>query len=316
VTLRLEGSCGVARSSLVAALLPLVLRRTPPVLVSLFLHGAVVIFVAAIAQLPRMEAVESGMGQASADWGGSSEGVAMAVEEPDFGPALVDIARIGIVVDAPVAPPAAEAAPASVEPAPAPAPKKPAAKPTAKVAAPPSEPTVAGADAAPTDAEVEAAPDQTAEALAQAFDSDLARRHAGKKIARGSGKPMGKGKQPTCPVNDDDGIERVDTHTYTVEREVVDYYAKHLKELNKLGSVRAHEDADGRAAGFRLGMGRCSLLRKGGLRSGDVVADVDGIRVNDLFGAVAAYFKLRHRDRIEVHVIRKGQPITLRYTLV
>jgi hypothetical protein len=129
-------------------------------------------------------------------------------------------------------------------------------------------------------------------------------------------KPSGKGKSEPCPVVADDGVERLGDHAWSVERDVAEYYAGHLRELNKLVSVRLVKNEAGKPDGFRVGVPRCSLLREGGLRSGDVVKDVNGIRVHDVFTAIAAYLKLRREDTIVLNVVRKGKPMTLRYTLV
>ncbi|MBM4366001.1 MAG: hypothetical protein FJ102_07280 [Deltaproteobacteria bacterium] len=129
-------------------------------------------------------------------------------------------------------------------------------------------------------------------------------------------KPSGKGKVDTCPVNADDGVENVAEGEWRVERDVVDYYAKHVKELMKLGSVRVNKSAEGKPDGFRVGLAKCSILREGGLRSGDVVKNVNGLVVHDLFSAVGAYLKLRREPVIELEVERKGKRVTMRYELV
>jgi general secretion pathway protein C len=223
---------------------------------------------------------------------------------------MVDILNVGIVLDTPVAAAVAAAAapatPVAAQPVPS-APKKVRAAP--KTEAQPtqtSEPVVE-----------ESEPPDVSAALEAAFDPDFARRHSGRKpVPRAHPKPAGSGKKP-CPLRpENERIVASSEWSWRVERDLVDYYASHVKELVKLGSVRPNQDAEGRPAGFRVGIGRCSILREGGLRSGDVVSDINGIRVHDLFGAVAAYFKLKKQSHIVVHVLRKGVPLTLEYDLI
>jgi type II secretory pathway component PulC len=97
-----------------------------------------------------------------------------------------------------------------------------------------------------------------------------------------------------------------------VERDLVEFYATHLRELSRLAAVSRHE-TDGRPDGFRLGMGRCSVLKQAGFRSGDVVKDVNGRRIHNLFQAVAAYVALRREKEFVVHVVRKGERLALHY---
>lgn len=119
----------------------------------------------------------------------------------------------------------------------------------------------------------------------------------------------------TCAVDPDDGVARVSPWSWRVERDVVDFYATHLKELLKLGTVQIHKDKRGKPDGFQVTLRKCSLLKLTGLQSGDVVQDINGIKVKDLFGAVRAYFKLRKEDHIVVRLERKGAPLTMAYEL-
>jgi hypothetical protein len=122
-----------------------------------------------------------------------------------------------------------------------------------------------------------------------------------------------KDKKPVCgPPNEQ--IAKTGEASWTVDRALIDYYAGNLKELMKLGSVAPHK-ADGKPDGFRVGLARCSPLREGGLKSGDVVHDINGRKVNNLLQAVAAYFALRKEDTLTVHVTRAGKPVAMTYTI-
>ncbi len=260
-------------------------------LASALVHVGVLVFAFMGASLP-----ELGQGEAAVDLGGDSLDVAFAEPEPDFGPAAVTIVGIGIVGDE-AAPVVATVAPSAVRPL--------AAKPVEPVPTP--GPATVAADVRESEPESRAAFEPAVIAHAK---------KQGQSISKKARKPSGKGTVETCPVNADDGIDSVAEGEWRVERDVVDYYAKHVRELMKLGSVRVNKNADGKPDGFRVGLAKCSLLREGGLRSGDVVKNVNGVMVHDLFSAVGAYLKLRREPVIEVEVERKGKRVTMRYEMV
>lgn len=120
------------------------------------------------------------------------------------------------------------------------------------------------------------------------------------------------GKQP---CDREPAIQALGGYTWSVERGFVDFYAKNLKELAKLGRVDVHEDGTGRPDGFAVKLPRCSVLRQGGLRSGDVVHDINGKRVTTIPQAVSAWFALRNTNEIKVSLTREGKPMTLRFRI-
>lgn len=160
-----------------------------------------------------------------------------------------------------------------------------------------------------TDDHGEALPtlDETRLASVRAKHEARVRQRAAKKAAKADPK--------TCEIDPQDGIARVSPWSWRVERDVVDFYATHMKELLKLGSVQLHKDERGKADGFQVTLRKCSLLKQTGLRSGDVVQDINGIKVKDIFGAIRAYFKLRKEEHIVVRLERKGVPLTMAYEL-
>lgn len=129
-------------------------------------------------------------------------------------------------------------------------------------------------------------------------------------VAR-TGRPAHK---PPCPPPVDDIARVADAHWY-IDRDLVEFYATNMFELKKLGSVWTHKGSDGKLDGFRVGLARCSVLRQGGLRSGDVVHDINGRRIHSVIQAIAAYFALRSEPELEVRVTRRGEPLMLRYTI-
>lgn len=313
-------------------------RRSLSVLFSGVLHVGVIGGVWAASPMPITRA--EGLGEGEADFGGTAESEAVyeaeATAAEGAGPAA-RLVSIGIVVDAPAPP--AEAPPVAAPAAPAPpAAPPPSPAPTAEVVAveQPPEPSAEAPEAPQAAAEpsapesVEAAADANAEPAAEApapeeatptepvADAVVAtgKPHKQGKAFQPSGRrPAGKGNVRTCPLVEDDGVQRTSPTDWNVRRTVVEHYAGNLRELMKLGSVRPHRAEDGKLRGFRVAVARCSILRDTGLRTGDVVQTINGLEVHDIFGAIGAYFKLRKESHIEVRLVRRGRPVTFSYTL-
>lgn len=122
-----------------------------------------------------------------------------------------------------------------------------------------------------------------------------------------------RGKKKNC--DQVDGIER-NGETVVVRRDVVHFYATHLKELDRVASAGFHAGPDGAADGFKLAMPRCSPLRQGGLRVGDVIHSANGHLVTNIPQVVATWFAVKGESVVKVKLTRKGQPMTLTYKLV
>lgn len=135
------------------------------------------------------------------------------------------------------------------------------------------------------------------------------RPHRGKRRVRKQPAPS----EP-CPVSPE-GIVAVAATNWRIDRDLIDYYATHIGELMKLGNPYSHKGTDGRPDGFRVGIPRCSLLRDGGLRSGDIVKDINGVRINTVLQAIGAYFKLRDEPVLQVRVERRRQEMVLSYDI-
>ena len=110
-------------------------------------------------------------------------------------------------------------------------------------------------------------------------------------------------------------IVLVEPNRWVVERAFVDHYASHLSEAMKLAGTWPHKDRDGKPDGFRVGLPRCSVLRQGGLKSGDVIHDINGIRINTMLGAIAAWFDLRDDAHVTVNLVRGGKQVSLNYKI-
>lgn len=121
------------------------------------------------------------------------------------------------------------------------------------------------------------------------------------------------GKPKEC-LPPDPRISKQSETAYAVDREIVDYYAKHLKEFDGLARTLAYTDEDGNPSGFRITGMRCgNPLTQAGVKNGDIVTAVNGKRVNNTLQAASAYMKLRNEDHLSVELTRKGAPVTLEY---
>ena len=128
-----------------------------------------------------------------------------------------------------------------------------------------------------------------------------------------AGKPPRGKKKPCEPIEE---VVKLDAFKFRVERDLVDWYATHLRELEKQAGVGPHKGPDGKRDGARLYLPRCSVLKQGGLRSGDVIHTVNGRPVTTVAQAVKVYLLVRGARKIKVDLTRKnGRSITIRYKL-
>ena len=128
-----------------------------------------------------------------------------------------------------------------------------------------------------------------------------------------AGKPPKGNKKPCEQV---DEIVQINDTRWRVERDLVDWYATHLRELDKEGGVGTHKDERGKPDGARIYLPRCSVLRQAGLKNGDIIRTVEGKKVSTIPQALATYLAVRNRDDLVVKLTRKtGEELTLHYHL-
>ncbi len=110
-------------------------------------------------------------------------------------------------------------------------------------------------------------------------------------------------------------IERVAEGEFTIRRALIDHYTADLKTFNTLGWSRRYEADD--TKGWQVGgFGCTSPLFKAGLRSSDVVRYVNGKKTWNVLQILGLWLGQRKKETFEVVVLRKGQELTLRYTLL
>lgn len=176
-----------------------------------------------------------------------------------------------------------------------------------------------------------APPSSSSEPVAQVSPSKPASSTTGQSTARptrGSGEGTSPGKEtnsgvegspapgPTNNCDPVDSINKIGTKHWRVDRELVDYYASHLRELDRQASTSTHRDEAGKPDGILIYLPRCSVIRHGGLRNGDVIHTVNGRKVSNVANAVTTYLAVRKEKNISVLITRKnGRQVTLKYRL-
>lgn len=119
-------------------------------------------------------------------------------------------------------------------------------------------------------------------------------------------------KVEPCPPTEEE-IRNIGPMAWSLDRELIDYYANHVPKLMELARVWLHRDKEGKPDGFRVALPRCSILRQGGLRSGDVVMRINDRRIFTVLQAVGAYMALRTQPDIQVLVLRQGKEQVLNF---
>jgi general secretion pathway protein C len=109
------------------------------------------------------------------------------------------------------------------------------------------------------------------------------------------------------------GIHRVSQDSYLVDRREVEYAMEHLNEI--FTQVRAVPYLqDGAAQGFRLfAIKSGSVFSRMGLKNGDIVQRVNGVELTDPTTALSLLQDLQGQAQIQLDLMRKDQPATLRY---
>lgn len=178
-----------------------------------------------------------------------------------------------------------------------------AEEPPAPEQAPPSPPEPGPTDAPPP---AEAPPIQTLPEPAEPSPP---------KPPGSAGAPQPKaGRKGKCgdPVPE---IRKLADGHWEVDRSIVEHYTANLKRFNSLGWSRRY-DRDG-VQGWQVGgFGCASPLWKAGVRSSDVIRSVNEKKTYNVMQILGIWLGQRGREEFVIEVLRRGEPITLRYTLV
>lgn len=117
---------------------------------------------------------------------------------------------------------------------------------------------------------------------------------------------------PTAPQG---GVVDLGEGRFRVDRGMVDSARANMGALLQSARMIPHME-NGQTTGFRLvGMQRGSLLEQLGLRLGDVVVEINQVRLDSPEKALQIFQQVREANNISLGLIRNGQPQTFEYSL-
>lgn len=136
------------------------------------------------------------------------------------------------------------------------------------------------------------------------------------KLSPQRGRFASRKSQPVRQLNPNEKIVRTGQNSWLLDRR---YVESELNDMSRLiTDVRAVPNLtkDGTADGFKLfAIRRGSLFSKIGLRNGDVVRSVNGLRLNSIEEGLETFQALRHEDNLSIEVVRNKQAKTLTYNI-
>lgn len=113
----------------------------------------------------------------------------------------------------------------------------------------------------------------------------------------------------------DSSIEVVSDTERNVQRSLINTILDNQDIAMRQARVMPHEE-NNEVVGFKVyGIRRDSLFGKLGLENGDLVRAINGIPMTGADKALQAYGRLRMADQIAVTITRRGQDLTLNYSI-
>lgn len=125
---------------------------------------------------------------------------------------------------------------------------------------------------------------------------------------------------PAVAANDEDaavdnGIHKTADNTYEIDKGLVDRMLANPMAMAR-GARIVPSIKNGKPDGFRLYAIRPnSAFAKLGLMNGDTLQSINGFTLDSADSALNAYTKLRSATSLELDVERRGQQLSLRYTI-
>lgn len=113
----------------------------------------------------------------------------------------------------------------------------------------------------------------------------------------------------------DDGIRETGDNSYEIARELVDQVLEDPSQVAR-GARIVPAVQDGQSEGFKLYAIRPnSIFAKVGLNNGDTINEINGFELTSPDRALEVYQRVRDASNIEVKVTRRGEPVTLDYSI-
>lgn len=129
------------------------------------------------------------------------------------------------------------------------------------------------------------------------------------------GQPAPQGQREPCDEVTE--VTRIDNTSWQVKRDIIDYYASHLRQLDRQAGTATARGREGVPIGVRVYLPRCSVLRAVGLRNKDIILSINDRPVSTLPQAIKTWLALRNESNITVRIRRKGVgPVTHTYRIV
>lgn len=111
------------------------------------------------------------------------------------------------------------------------------------------------------------------------------------------------------------GITKVSEREYTIDRSLVTSLLANQAALMRTARVIPHEEG-GRVVGVKLyGIRRNSLLGRLGIQNGDMLRTINGYDMSSPDSALEAYARLQNADRITINLSRRGQDMSVDYSI-
>ena len=111
------------------------------------------------------------------------------------------------------------------------------------------------------------------------------------------------------------GITRQSDRNFTVQRSFLEEVMRNQEEIMRTARVIPHEE-NGRVVGVKMyGIRRNSVLGRLGIQNGDMVRTMNGFDLTSPDTALEAYTRLSGADSLSLSVVRRGQPLTIDYSV-
>ncbi len=112
-----------------------------------------------------------------------------------------------------------------------------------------------------------------------------------------------------------EGITRVSDTNFNVQGDLIRNVMGDQEALMRTARVIPHVE-DGTTVGVKLyGIRRSSLLGRLGLQNGDMLRTINGFDMTSPDAALEAYARLQSADHLSVSILRRGQPVTIDYSV-
>jgi len=126
-------------------------------------------------------------------------------------------------------------------------------------------------------------------------------------------KPTTGGDDLTAAI--DNGIKKIDDTTFEIDKSLIDKVTANPMAFMK-GARVVPAMKNGKPEGIKLYAIRpSSPYAKLGLTNGDTLQSINGFELTSAEKGLEIYAKLREATHLEVDVVRRGKPVTLKYTI-